>query len=702
MRSHVNVCYNSLKMTYATVLFALVTTFGQLIDGLSTDCSAFDFDITAQIALCNTNAPASIEIIGNRQAGEWRSLHLPVPPDDIAFLSSGDSVRIQGHFDFSKRGMPDPSPSPAFTITKVTSLGKRPFPPPRTMAGGEISVGLHLRSIVSAQGVLSSVIRDESNPHFIWLIVRTKTGQVRALTSDSDFPFPELVGMRDADVELTGLAEMAWAWRRFVGHHLLLFGREGLKTLAPPPDDPYAGPDLASNLSSLHRASTTGTIIGIGSRDVFIRQDGGKFLPVTLEDGVDPPCVGTHVMVAGFPAPDQNNTRLIEAVIRSTGRPQATPEPPRDLDVARLSAETKTGPRMSAEAYGHVIRFHGILNNPGTAANEASVLSVRCGPRTIPLDVAALRGQLDERLCGECEVEICGICSVIFEKDLSGTVFPEFKGIIVIPRTANDIRILRLPPWWTPTRFVWAVCILLALLLAILLWNSALRHAVIRKSTALLKEQVAKLEETLKIDERTRLAAELHDYLAQNLTVVSYRITAALNAFRKKREDTADYLDSADRMLRSCRTELRRCLWDLRNDTLDEPDFSRAVAKAVTPVSGKAALHVRFGVRRSRLSDSTAHAILSICRELVSNAVLHGHAESIRIAGEAKDGAINFSVRDDGCGFDPAARPGRAEGHFGLDGIAERVKRLDGAFSINSTPGKGTRITVTVKYGGMK
>lgn len=689
-------------MTFAAILFALVTTFGQLIDGLTADCDAIDFDITAQIAICNTNAPASIEIIGDRQTGEWRSLHLPVSPDDITFLSSGDSVRIRGNFDFSKKRMPDPSPSPAFTIVKVTSLGKTPFPLARTMAGGEVSVGLHLRSIVSARGVLSSVIRDESNPHFIWLIVRTKTGLLRALTSDSDFPFLELVGMKDADVELTGLAEMAWAWRRFVGHHLLLFGREGLRTIAPPPIDPFTEFDLASNPSSLHRASTTGTIIGIGSRDVFIRQDGGNFLPVTLETGIAPPCVGTHVIVAGFPVPDQNNTRLIEAVIRATGRSKAIPEPPRDMDVARLSTEIKSGPRMNAEAYGHVIRFRGILNNPGTAANEASVLSVRCGSQTIPLDVASLRGQLDERLCGECEVEVCGICSVIFEKDLPGTVFPEFKGIIVIPRTASDIRILRLPPWWTPARLAWAICILLALLLAILVWNTALRHAVTRKSTDLLKEQVSKLEETLKIDERTRLAAELHDYLAQNLTVVSYRITAALSAFQKKREDTASYLESADRMLRSCRVELRRCLWDLRNDTLNEPDFSRAIAKAVTPVSGKAALHVRFGVHRSRLSDSTAHAILSICRELVSNAVIHGHAESIRIAGEAKDGAINFSVRDDGCGFNPADRPGQAEGHFGLDGLVERVKRLDGAFSINSMPGKGTRITVTVKNGGMK
>ena len=149
-------------------------------------------------------------------------------------------------------------------------------------------------------------------------------------------------------------------------------------------------------------------------------------------------------------------------------------------------------------------------------------------------------------------------------------------------------------------------------------------------------------------------------------------------------------------MLRSCRVDLRRCLWDLRSDTLDDPDFSRAVAKAVAPVSGKAALHIRFNVRRAQLSDSTAHTVLSICRELVSNAVLHGRAETVRIAGEVKDGAINFSARDNGCGFDPAARPGQAEGHFGLDGIAERVKHLDGTLAVDSTPGKGTHVRITL------
>lgn len=680
-------------MTSAALLLALVTNFSPFIDGLEAHSRSFDFDITAQVALISTNGQPCAEIFGEHQPGLWRTIRMPLP--EGATLRAGDRIRIEGRYDAAIQGAADSTPLAAFEVSRTENLGPVPFPRPTQTADGT-TAALCLRAIASAAGVLASVVRDESNPHFLWLVVRTAAGNFRVLTTDSEFPVGELNALKDAEVEFTGLCDTAWNWRRFLGLHLVLFGRDGLKLVKPPPASPFGGEALRLNTASPHRCREVGTVIGIGSRDVFIRQDDGKFLPVTLEAGATPPRVGTHVEVGGFIERDMNNMRLVEAVVRPTGKPPAAPETPRDLDLAVLLDRAESASRMNADAYGRVIRFRGVLNEPGVPAREARSLSVRCGAQTIPLDVAALRGRLDARLRGGCEVEVSGICSVVFESGPAGVTFPAFKGIVVIPRTGEDIRILRLPPWWTPARFAWTVGMLLALLSGILLWNAALRRAVIRKSTALLKEQVAKLKETLKVDERTRLAAELHDYLAQNLTVVSYRISAALSAFRQSRADTADYLESADRMLRSCRVDLRRCLWDLRSDTLDDPDFSRAVAKAVAPVSGKAALHIRFNVRRAQLSDSTAHTVLSICRELVSNAVLHGRAETVRIAGEVKDGAINFSVRDNGCGFDPAARPGQAEGHFGLDGIAERVKHLDGTLAVDSTPGKGTHVRITL------
>ena len=75
----------------------------------------------------------------------------------------------------------------------------------------------------------------------------------------------------------------------------------------------------------------------------------------------------------------------------------------------------------------------------------------------------------------------------------------------------------------------------------------------------------------------------------------------------------------------------------------------------------------------------------------------HGHAKTVRVAGKFHDGALSFSVRDDGCGFDVDNAAGANEGHFGLEGIRERTKRLDGEFRIESTPGNGTRANVELK-----
>ena len=88
------------------------------------------------------------------------------------------------------------------------------------------------------------------------------------------------------------------------------------------------------------------------------------------------------------------------------------------------------------------------------------------------------------------------------------------------------------------------------------------------------------------------------------------------------------------------------------------------------------------------------HNILCIIRELVINAVRHGHATTLKVAGTIDGDRLLFSVADDGCGFDPATRPGMEQGHFGLEGVMERVKALDGTADITSAPGKGPRIAI--------
>ncbi len=155
------------------------------------------------------------------------------------------------------------------------------------------------------------------------------------------------------------------------------------------------------------------------------------------------------------------------------------------------------------------------------------------------------------------------------------------------------------------------------------------------------------------------------------------------------------HLTIAAKALKSCRDELRNCLWDLRSQALEEHELTTAILRTLQPHINDSRLAVRFNVPRTLLSDNLTHALLRIIRELVINATRHGAATSIRVAGSLEGSRLQCSVTDNGCGFNPEDPPGVLQGHFGLQGIRERVKQLGGTFELASSPGAGTRATVT-------
>ena len=159
-------------------------------------------------------------------------------------------------------------------------------------------------------------------------------------------------------------------------------------------------------------------------------------------------------------------------------------------------------------------------------------------------------------------------------------MFPETKGFTVVPRTAEDLRIVKPPQWWTSGRLFAVSAILLVALAAVLVWNRILGRLIERRSRQLFRAEIAKAESDFRVDERTRLAAELHDSIAQTLTGVSFQIDAASQTLGPNPEAAVGYLDIARRMLLSCREELRRCLWDLRSQARRWRSASRSRARA--------------------------------------------------------------------------------------------------------------------------
>lgn len=579
-------------------------------------------------------------------------------------------------------------------------------PPPQDATIGDIVHGLRDLADVRVKGTVTDAFPDNIDQRNAYLRLSDGVDAVDVSVSPTIEP-ERLVG---AEVTVTGFCNPdASGWRLAQGRCLErgALSDDFIVVRTPPPADPFAVPTLdadapvtAQSFAALGRRRATGRVAAVWQGDRILVDTGPhhrwQFVQARLtEDQALPTCDQT-VEVIGVPRTDRYSMLLANARWRP-GADAAAPaeEPaPQSLSAAKLLTDAHGNDQVQVPFHGRLVRLCGtVLALPSD--NTVSRLQLGCDGYVIPVDTSACPGALAGIEVG-CTIEATGICLLQTESWQFDMRLPNVEGFALVARSPGDIRLLARPPWWTPGRFLAVILALVAALVGIAVWNRILQRLIERRGRQLFKSEIAKAEAELRVDERTRLAVEIHDSLAQTLTGVGFQIDAAAKTVRENPDAADGFLAVAKRTLLSCREELRRCLWDLRNHALEERDFSAAVRETVRPGVGSAELTVRFNVPRAHLSDRTAHAILCILRELSVNAVRHGRANRIRIAGEQREGVVRFSVTDDGAGFDPAAHPGPAQGHFGLQGVRERVAKLGGTVRVESAPGKGARIVVEI------
>ena len=554
---------------------------------------------------------------------------------------------------------------------------------------------------VSVRGTVVDAFRDELDPKWTCLCLAPLKMPLTVMVRDVEKKLGDASQFIDAEISVIGTLSSFEKSRSYLGRHISTFSSSNLTVTSPPPLDPFTIKELPRDSvtsaylieSDGHRRRMTGTVLATWDRHcIFLQPAEGNPIRVRLRPDCALPPVGSRVSVSGFPLQSVFFAKIVNAVWRNEPGEPSPWSDPLDIDPHNLLADNLNQKKIRYLTDGRLIRIKGRLVSVSRQGVTQSAMFLDCGKETVKIDTTATT--LPEV---GAELEVTGICKFDEDPDTESTGIVRLKGFTLLPRSEQDIRIIRNPPWWTPTKVISAAALLLVLLLAGLVWNFILQKLVARKGRELARESLAHLKAELRVDERTALAVELHDTIAQNLTGVSMQMEGVDEAHRIGSPRLGELIGKARHALDSCRTELRNCLWDLRNDAFDSDDVSAIIRKAIAPHLGAASADVKLDLQRSHISDSTFHALLCIIRELVINAIRHGAATQIVIRGEMTASALKITVRDNGRGFDPASHPGPAEGHFGLLGIQERLDRLDGTLDINSTPGHGAEFTITVE-----
>ena len=575
-------------------------------------------------------------------------------------------------------------------VEQSIAIGQGKALPPIDVSIADYTMGKCDMSLVRLKGRMQDVFRDEIDLSYLTIILQSESDTViAAVYTTSPNRLDELIG---TEVTLSGFCcSREYGARRMIKRTLVLPDLEAIQpTTAFNPDIFAAPPLLPGEFPDTRptRRRTAGRVIAVWNKDSLLLQPGsGTVMRVTLFDQA-PPAYGTDVEVSGFVETDLYRINLSHA----KWRPSTTKFPLKqsiDTKPSFLHFNQTGTPGINPTSHGQVIRLQGtVLDTP----TEGGCFKIKWGNDILWVDANEALSVLNSIVPG-CRVQIEGVCIMETENWRPGNAFPHIQRILIAARKSDDVRVLARPPWWTPGRLLVLVGALVAVILGIFAWNVALRRRAERRGQELADEQLAHVSSELKVMERTRLAVELHDSLSQTLTGISMGIDSALDIAGDTSKELKKQLNYTSKTVEACRTELRNCLWDLRSQALEESDMNAAIQLALSQIVSKTALNVRFAVPRTRLSDKTAHTILRIIRELATNAVRHGHASAIKIAGCIDNGKLHFSVADNGTGFDPEHAAGVAEGHFGLEGIRERVDRLDGEVDISSSPGHGTKVT---------
>jgi len=602
-------------------------------------------------------------------------------------MRSGDTIEIVGH---TVRG----GFAPNIVPDEIRNLGAVNRPVPMHVPYAALATGRHDCEFVEVSGVIRRTWLSSGDSHVMFADMALEDG-VFVRAAFWDHHVGDLERFIDARVRLRGnVGAIFGPTEQLVGVSLLA-GRTSDVQVLESPIDAYALPiqpighifTYSYAAEANRRIRIRGVVVGdVPARAVSVSDftSGSVFRSVRhviyVKDRTGSVSVeseqtaavrpGDVIDVAGFPAVSPGKPVLGDAVFRVTGSegiPTATTVP--------------AGPVVRADSDAELVRIDaqllGILRTP---SERVFVLKSSGGDAAFEaaIDAAQDAGALDDIRPGSA-VQVTGIYAY------QAGPPPAFRLII---RSPADVRVIASAPWWTARHTAVLSAILVLALIGALVGVKMMTARERREYQAVLTE-------------RNRVARELHDTLEQGLTGITLQLEAVAGTMRTSPGAAQRSLDVARHMLRYSLEETRRSVMDLRSQALESHDLPAALATLARQMTQ--GIPIRADVRvegaRRRLDAAQEHHLLRIGLEAVTNAVKHSGASRVEIIVRFSPDLTELLVSDNGCGAQPDAND-LSGGHFGLQGMRERANKIGAVLDLESRPGRGTKLSVSVSAGG--
>lgn len=207
-------------------------------------------------------------------------------------------------------------------------------------------------------------------------------------------------------------------------------------------------------------------------------------------------------------------------------------------------------------------------------------------------------------------------------------------------------------------------------------------------------ELMLELQQRTALEERQRLARDLHDSVSQALYGVSLGINTALVLFDSDRTKAREALDYALSLAHGGLWEMRTLIFELRPESLEMEGLLAAITKQVEAIRSRHGITVELSICcEPEVSLAVKEALYRVTQEALQNAIKHAQANRLEVSLTCERDTLRLGVCDDGIGFDPAAD---YPGHLGLRSMHERVAKVGGTLEVDSASGQGTQIHAAI------